>query len=99
EKDVMNIALEIQAHELEANCEQYLNQVVNGATLIVIIDGQRTLQISSTHPSGTTYALGAFEFECRISDYALLVALHGRTYRLPLASGSIFITRAHGYYS
>lgn len=95
----MTKTIEVQATEFSAACEAHLQAALNGDTIIVIVDGQPTLQLSNVHPGGQTYNLSAMDFACSVADYALLTALHGRNYRLSFIAGTVFVTRSVGYYS
>lgn len=94
----MSKTIEIQAADFAANTSAHLQSVLDGTTIIVVVNGQRMLHLSTTSPKGLIYTLDAMDFGCDVGDYALLVALHGRTYRVPLVAGVVFVTRAPGYY-
>lgn len=94
----MNKTIELQAADFAANTSAHLQSVLGGTTITVVVNGQRMLHLSTTRPEGLTYTLDAMDFGCAVGDYALLVAVHGRNYRVPFVAGAVFVTRAPGYY-
>ena len=92
--------VELQAAEFVADIEGHCKRALNcWSNITVVVDGQPTLHISSVPLVGRVRALLAQDLRRNVSDVALLVALHGHQYRVPLPGLTVYISRAPGYYS